>query len=128
MKAMAISGLTAFLAYAINRWIVDRYGEWAIKLLVPAVEEGLKTGLSIAFGGSLIATHILFGIYEAGYDLVANPGVKVRNRWFAALAALTGHGIFGAITWLLLARGLDPLLSVGIVGLVHGLWNAFVLR
>lgn len=124
---MAISGLAAFLAYAINRWIVARYGEWTIKLLVPAMEEGLKTGLAIVFGGPLVAIHILFGIYEAGYDLVANPGVRVQNRWLAALAAAIGHGVFGTVTWVLLARGLNPLLGIGVVTLVHGLWNAFVL-
>ena len=128
IKAMAISGLAAFLAYAVNRLMVARCGEWAIKFLVPIIEEGLKTGLSLGFAVSIPAIHSLFGIYEAGYDLAANPGARPQEKWLAALAACVGHGVFGGVTWLLLARGLGAVSSIGMVGILHGLWNALALH
>ena len=128
LKAMVLSGLAAFLAYVINHWVVGRYGEKAIKFAVPLIEEILKTGVALMFRGPLVIIHIGFGLYEAVYDLVANPQALPGERLFAAFAALMGHGIFGGTTLLLVTLGLNPALSAGLVGLVHGLWNNYVLR
>ena len=50
IKAIAVSGLAALFAYVLNRSMVARAGDRAVKLLIPLVEEGLKTGLLGPFG------------------------------------------------------------------------------
>ena len=128
LKAIVLSGLAAFLAYAFNRWAVGRYGEEAIRLLIPIVEEGLKTGFAIKFAAPLLAVHVSFGFLEATYDYLANPGVRPAGRGLASLAALAGHTVFGGITALLIAKGLGPLLGIIITGLLHSFWNMSILH
>ncbi|NLJ86147.1 MAG: hypothetical protein GX322_06875 [Firmicutes bacterium] len=128
IKAVGISGLAAFLAYAINRLMVITYGERAVKFLIPALEEGLKTSLSLFFQVEIPVVHAFFGAYEALYDLAANPGSRPARRWLAAVAALVGHGLFGYLTWILLEHEFHALIAVGIVGLLHCLWNLFALQ
>jgi hypothetical protein len=127
IKAMVVSGLAAFFAYMINRVMVSVSGDGAIKLLVPIVEEGLKTGLALAFTVSLPIVHMSFGIYEAIYDILANPGVGRSKRWLAAVLAFSGHSIFGWLTWVFLDLGLASVFAIVLVGIVHGCWNIAAL-
>ena len=127
IKAMAVSGLAALFAYVLNRLMVTRVGDGAIKILIPLLEEGLKTGLALAFPIPVLTMHIGFGIYEAIYDILANPGVGGGKRWVAALLALLGHGLFGWLTLFLLELRLPGILAIVLVGAVHGCWNILAL-
>jgi hypothetical protein len=127
IKATAVSGLAALFAYGLNRLMVARAGDRAVKLLIPLVEEGLKTGLALAFSVSVVTVHVGFGTYEAIYDIVANQGVGKGKRWFAALLACLGHGLFGWLTLFLLELRLSSILAIVLVSAVHGCWNILAL-
>lgn len=124
---MVVSGLAALIAYAMNRLIVSVFGDGAVRLLVPIVEEGLKTGLALTFAVSLPIVHMSFGIYEAIYDVLANRGVGRSRRWLAALLAFLGHSIFGWLTWFFLELGLVSVFAIVLVGTVHACWNIVAL-
>ncbi|NLY51358.1 MAG: hypothetical protein GX063_00420 [Firmicutes bacterium] len=126
VKALAVAGLAAFCAFKINRVMVNRFGEGAVKFLIPLAEEGLKTGSALLFGFSVPVVHLGFGLYEAGYDLLANPGAGIK-RWMAALLAIMGHGLFGWVTGQLIKLKGSPILAVGSAYAVHVVWNIIVL-
>lgn len=127
IKAIAVSGLAALFAYVLNRSMVARAGDRAVKLLIPLLEEGLKTGFALALSVSVVAVHIGFGAYEAIYDILANQGVSGGKRWFAALLAFLGHGLFGWLTLFLLELRLSSILAIVLVSAVHGCWNILAL-
>jgi hypothetical protein len=127
LKALAVAGAAALFALRVNRIMAAGFGEGAVRLLIPVVEEGLKTGSALLFGLSVPVVHIGFGLYEAGYDLLANPGVGRTRRWLAAFLAIIGHGIFGWLTWWLLWSKGSAILALALACTVHCLWNATVL-
>ncbi len=124
---IAVSGIAAFFAYIINRLVVIISGDGAVKLLVPMVEEGLKTGFALGFAVPVLIVHMGFGIYEAIYDILANPGVSRGRRWLAALLAFSGHSIFGWLTCFFLDLGIMSIVVIVLVGTVHGCWNIVAL-
>ncbi|NLA58025.1 MAG: hypothetical protein GX855_03855 [Firmicutes bacterium] len=126
VKALAIAGLAASFALKINRIMVNRFGEGAVKFLIPLVEEVLKTGSARLFGFSVPVIHLGFGLYEAGYDLLANPGTGTK-RWLAALLALIGHGLFGWVTWQLMTLTGSLVLAAASACTAHVFWNMVVL-
>jgi len=128
IKVIAVSGLASLFAYGINRWMVGKLGDRAVKLLVPIGEEGLKTGFALVFRVSVPITHLGFGVYEAIYDISANPGVDRGKRWLAALLALLGHTLFGWLTWFIIDLGWASILAILLVGIVHGCWNMVALQ
>ncbi len=127
VKELAAAGIAALLALKINRAMVNRFGEGAVKFLIPIGEEGLKTGLALLFGLSVPVVHLSFGLYEAGYDLLANPGSGSTKRWTAALLAITGHGLFGWVTWQLIRLKGSIILAAVSASAVHVVWNIIVL-
>ncbi len=127
MRVIAVSGLAALFAYTLNRLVVARSGDSAVKLLVPVMEESLKTGFALAFAVSVPLVHMGFGMYEAVYDFFANPEVGKHRRCLAALLAFLGHAIFGWLTWVVLELRLAALLAIMVVGAMHICWNTLVL-
>ncbi|MGI6038012.1 MAG: hypothetical protein ACOYD6_07270 [Limnochordia bacterium] len=120
--SLFFTGLTAaLLAYGANRLVVGLWGQRAVALLVPAIEELAKTGLAVVMNQPLLGVHIIFGLLEAIYD--ARKGGQAR--WSASLASIVGHGFFGLLTFSL-ARGSLPL-AIGAAWLVHALWNSCTL-
>ncbi len=120
MRIILAAGLAALFAISINRAAVRGWGRPAIVLMVPLIEEGLKTGLGLAAGASLLGAHLLFGVFEAIYDGAIDP----RRQVSLALSSILGHLLFGGITVLSLWLSGSPYLSIGAAVLAHCGWNA----
>jgi hypothetical protein len=114
--------MAAALAWQVNKLI----GQWAGKrwvYLAPLVEETSKTTASVLFGGDILLTHLAFGAVEGFWEYFNR-----RNGYYAGLAALASHSIFGFITFLVyhFYGTLTPALAAGI--LAHIAWNYLVVR
>lgn len=120
--------LPSALAAAALSWLVNgfvlRFGRFGIIYLAPAVEELSKTGMALFFGASIPATHILFGLAEAVWD-IAGRGEK---SFYAGLAGALGHTAFGFITYFSLRLTHNMILSLAAAYFVHMGWNLAVLR
>ncbi|MBS3975718.1 MAG: hypothetical protein KGZ75_03185 [Syntrophomonadaceae bacterium] len=106
-----VGSLAAALAFAVNRWLISRFGNRAILFLVPAVEEMLKTGLAVAAAVPIWPVHLVFGLMEMAYEL--RSGVRLPGLT-AGLVAVAGHAAFGAVA----------LYVTGITGFWPGGWAA----
>lgn len=92
--------------------------------LIPAVEEAAKNLVALLSGADLLATHVVFGLAEAGFE-------GVVGEWrglVAGLFGLLGHAIFGLATRAALAATSSVFLATGAGIAVHILWNALALR
>ncbi len=119
---LALSGglvaLTA--AYAGNTLIWRIFRGRGTVWLVPTWEELTKTALGL-LTGQLLATHVIFGLGEAGLEMR-------RYDWIAGGLALSSHTLFGLVTLLFRSiTGFWPLGWLAAVG-VHLAWNLLVLR
>ena len=112
----------AALAYGLN-WLVLRHiGRGALWMVVPALEETLKSLAASVLNASLPGAHLVFGLVEAGHELAAG-----RPSPIAASLALITHGVFGLLTWLLVPRGgLGPAIVAATT--LHALYNMAVVR
>lgn len=119
-----ISGLAAaILSYIINTKALKLLGPKAIIYVAPIIEESLKTGLAVIFGGSIIVAHMTFGIVEAIYDFFNNRG---SSAFFAGMAGALSHTLFGVIT-ILSFRCSGSIITAMIFAIaVHMLWNRLV--
>ncbi|MDN5346480.1 MAG: hypothetical protein PWP65_44 [Clostridia bacterium] len=114
--------LSAAMAWVFNACLLARFGNKAIITLAPLLEEGFKTGLASWFSTSIVGTHLVFGATEAVFELL---GKKANLK--AALVALTGHTLFGVLTWwAYIAFGsFFPALMAG--SMVHLAWNFLIV-
>ncbi|HBC93822.1 MAG TPA: hypothetical protein DCZ10_13240 [Pelotomaculum sp.] len=114
--------MAAVLAWEVNK----HFGEWSGKrreYLAPLVEESLKTAAAVLCGGNILLTHLSFGAVEGFWEYFNR-----RNGYYAGLAALASHSIFGFITVSVYRfyGTLPPALGAGI--LVHLAWNFLVVK
>jgi hypothetical protein len=120
-----ISGLFASLGcYIFNMKAYKTFGEKAITYIGPIMEELLKTGLALAFGGSVFFSHMVFGVIEGLNDFFANQGA---SAYYSGILGVVSHGIFGIITcW---GMNCFPNFIEGIVPalFLHILWNHLVM-
>lgn len=126
----ALSGIiAALLAYLFNRLARGPLGRISIVVLAPGLEETFKTGTALGLGAPVLATHVAFGLVEAGYDLVVTGRNQTHpsRRVAAAAVGLGGHALFGATT--LAGYVLTGLWPVGVVAayLLHMTWNSLVI-
>ncbi|TEB08434.1 hypothetical protein Psch_01997 [Pelotomaculum schinkii] len=114
--------MAAALAWEVNK----HFGRWAGKrweYLAPLVEEISKTAAAVLFGGDILLTHLSFGAVEGFWEYFNR-----RNGYYAGLAALASHSIFGFIT-LSVYRfygTLPP--ALGAAFLTHMAWNCLVVK
>lgn len=117
--------IPAALAAAGLSWLTNgfilRLGRGGVVYLAPAAEEIAKTGLAIAVGASVPATHILFGLLEALWDGAGKKDIP------AGLAALLGHTLFGLITYLTLLFSGSAVPALFFAYIAHMGWNTMVL-
>lgn len=113
--------LAAGVAWLINGWAANAYGQRAVIFIGPGVEELLKTGLALLLGAPILLSHLTFGLAEAGWEVAS-----YRRGTVAAVFALLSHGIYGWITEILAATGL--LLALATSCALHMLWNHWVLQ
>ena len=110
----------ALIAYRLNDLAVGQWGDGAIRLIVPAIEELCKTGGAWLLGAPIIPVHILFGAMEGAFD-----GLRA-GRWAAGALGLLGHASFGAVTGWVAQRGGFPL-AILAAWTGHALWNNLTL-
>ena len=123
MLAILAGSLAALAAWGLNSIIVRRWGDAAISVLVPVIEELLKTLLAVMFSASIFLTHFTFGIIEAIWDIKAN----VRGLR-AGLVGLLTHSGFGLITWMIYQ--LTGILSLALMASItaHITWNSIIIQ
>lgn len=119
ISAVAAAGL----ALAANLGL-KRTGTRGVAFFGPVLEEGLKTGSALFFAVPVPATHILFGVLEAAWDLFRGGGGKIP----AALAGVAVHTIFGLVTYFLISAGLSAYTAVLAAAAAHVAWNSAVIR
>lgn len=117
-SALAAAGLS----WLING-IVVRLGRFGVIYLAPAVEEVLKTGSALFFGAFVPASHILFGLVEAVWDIAG----KGRKGVYAGLAGVVGHTAFGLITYFVLRLTNNVVPALAAAYFTHMGWNFAVL-
>jgi ABC-type glucose/galactose transport system permease subunit len=84
----------------------------------------LKTGLVVIIGGPIFTAHVTFGIVEALHDFFYNRGT---SAFFAGMAGVLSHTLFGFITVLSLRYLGSILAAIIITVIVHMFWNWFVI-
>lgn len=123
LLSLFLGVIAAVLAWQVNKFFL---GLWAGKrwvYLAPLVEEASKTAAAVLFGGDILLTHLAFGAVEGFWEYFNR-----RNGYYAGLAALASHSIFGFVT-LYVYRFYDVLPPALISGfLAHITWNCLVLE
>ncbi len=121
--ALAAGLSAAFIALIGNRWAVRGGDRVAVAALVPLVEEAAKTGAALVIGAPILATHVVFGLIEAGYDII-KPS---RFGLLAGFVGLVGHLAFGLMAGLVYGRlGSGPA-AVAAATLAHIFFNAVII-
>ncbi|HHU64161.1 MAG TPA: hypothetical protein GXZ32_08190 [Clostridiales bacterium] len=117
--------MAAVLSYFFNKAAIKAAGNKAIVYIVPFIEEGFKTFITLALGGIVLLTHISFGIIEGIYDYF-NSNEKIN--FTACFISVVSHSIFGVVTTLgfVLSKSWYPGLMAAI--LCHILWNWRMFR
>ncbi|MDD4238529.1 MAG: hypothetical protein PHT62_08235 [Desulfotomaculaceae bacterium] len=114
--------MAAALAWQVNKFL----GKWAGKkwvYLAPLVEETSKTTAAVLCGGDILLTHLSFGAVEGCWEYFNR-----RNGYYAGMAALASHSIFGFIT-LSVYRFYGILTPAMVAGcLAHIVWNYLVMH
>jgi len=115
--------LAAGLVWVVNRFILKANEKIKIMLVIPALEEGAKTGFAILFNAPVFLTHGVFGTVEAIFDVFTTR----RKGIAAGVVSYLGHLIFGLLTYL----GYKSLNSywTGLIMayLAHAFWNVLVM-
>lgn len=123
MLAIIAGSLAALGAWVINRLLVKRWGDAAVSVLVPVIEELLKTLLAFSLASSIFLSHFTFGIIEAIWDIKTNVrGLK------PGLMGIITHIVFGFIT--ILVFQLTGFLSLAILLsiIAHITWNSIIIN
>lgn len=116
--------LAAGVAFIINRLGVGLIGLKAIIFFVPLIEELAKTLSAYYFSVSILLTHLVFGLIEAGYDFFTSP----KKGLTAGLISIVGHSFFGWMTTLAYFYSNNILIGL-VAGLsVHMIWNGVVMK
>jgi hypothetical protein len=123
LLSIAVALFAAGLVWQLNRlqaYLSSPY----IVYIAPLAEEFSKTVPAILIGASLFFTHVFFGVIEAVWEWFSQR----RNGFYAGLAALASHSIFGFITVLVYERygTAPPALLAGY--LAHMAWNHTVIN
>lgn len=121
--ALAAGLSAAFIALIGNRWAVRGGGRTAVAVLVPLVEETAKTGSALVIGAPILATHVVFGLIEAAYDII-KPS---RFGLLAGFVGLVGHLAFGLTAGLVYGCYRSGPATVAAATLVHTVFNAVVV-
>lgn len=74
---------------------------------------------TLLFGASLFLTHVFFGMIEAVWEWFS----RRRNGFYAGLAALASHALFGFIAAFVYERYGAPAAALGAGYLAHAAWN-----
>jgi hypothetical protein len=114
--------MAAALAWEVNKLLGARAGKGRV-YLAALVEEISKTAAAVLFGGDILLTHLSFGAVEGFWECFNR-----RNGYYAGLAALASHSVFGYITLSVyhFYGTTAPALGAGV--LAHITWNYLVVK
>ncbi|SMB86495.1 hypothetical protein SAMN00017405_1167 [Desulfonispora thiosulfatigenes DSM 11270] len=119
-----IAGLiAALLAWGANVVLLKKWGEAALLVLTPIQEEIFKTSLAIFFGGSIILTHVIFGIIEGIWDMKFNIKGLIPG-----ILAVVIHSFFGFITWIVYIKWGNLSFAIMIAIIMHIMWNTQIVK
>lgn len=110
--------MAAALAWLANRFLLS-FLKFNTVLWGPLVEETLKTGLALAWGAPLVLVHIIFGLVEGFFELRA-------YKSGAALAAVAGHSLFGAVASLIWQNSGQAIFTWAGGFILHLGWNLII--
>jgi len=116
-----------FLSWLINKFLLERIGEYAIYLGAPVIEEFLKSIPAYLLDRPILPVHFWFGIGEALYDICTGRGDRVSGR-FAALASIISHSLFGGAAYLLMEWTASIAAALIVSVILHMGWNYGVMR
>jgi len=122
--AYIIACLMASFSFLINKTLLKYVGPQVVLTYGPAVEEGAKTLLAWYLGADILATHVVFGVLEGGYDWLTSG----RNGSKAAITSVAGHTLFGLITVAMLNLTGTVWLAVAGTIVAHVIWNTIIIR
>ncbi|NPV26911.1 MAG: hypothetical protein HPY81_05515 [Firmicutes bacterium] len=123
MKGLLAGLLAAGMAWVVNSWVANQ-GNPRLLIILPFVEELLKTYVAVLFGGSVWLSHFTFGSVEAVYDLAKHA----RENVSASVISFLGHAGFGFLTVLVYVVTGEWLVAVLSSAMVHTAWNYLVLH
>ena len=103
------------LAAIIN----SRLPKKADLVIIPLIEETLKNGLAYLFAVSPLPVHLIFGLAEGLIESMD------KNSFLLLGNALLGHGIYGAVAYLLWQR---PILATIAAFTLHALYNIQITK
>ncbi|OPY58861.1 MAG: hypothetical protein A4E55_00592 [Pelotomaculum sp. PtaU1.Bin035] len=119
--SLAAALFAVALAWQLNLALARLPGTYRV-YLAPLSEEAAKTCTAVYTGASLFFTHALFGAAEAAWELLSQR----RNGFYAGMAALASHSIFGIIS-VSVFELYDATLPALVAGyLAHTAWNFIV--
>lgn len=121
--AYILAGLMAAASFLLNRLFIRRFGEGAITKLGPALEEAAKTLPAYWLGADILATHVAFGVVEAGYDFFSSS----RRKTAAALAGIAGHSLFGLLAAGAISWTQNAWLGFAAGWAAHAAWNSAIM-
>jgi len=117
--------LAALASYFLNSRALKLIGDRAVVYSAPIFEETLKTGLAFLLSGSVLISHMTFGMIEAIHDFYRNQGLM---GILSAGAGFLSHSLFGLIT--VLAPRIFKAQTSGIISamVIHMAWNYSVIN
>jgi hypothetical protein len=124
--AYVIGCLMAALSFLLNKILLKYVGMKAVISYSPVVEEVTKSLCSYYLAADILATHVVFGMLEAGYDWY-NTADGQRGKW-AALVSIIGHSLFGCLTLLGLYISSSIWIAIFVASCVHVMWNVTLIR
>ncbi|MCC5911232.1 MAG: hypothetical protein JJT76_12415 [Clostridiaceae bacterium] len=121
-----LAGLGASLvAYLGNKLILRVFNEEGLTILVPLLEEIVKTTFAFLLGTSIVGVHFIFGCVEGIYDIITSS--KKIGKW-AAVASILSHSFFGIVTYLTFLKTGYSFIAVLLSWIFHSGWNWYVVK
>ena len=119
-----LAGITASLfSFIINNRVISCFGDKAVVLYIPIIEEFSKTYFAFAINGNIIFSHMVFGTVEAIYDLYNSPR---KYSLTASMLSLLSHTVLGVIAFYAIKLSGSLMFSVLLSVIIHSLWNRFI--
>lgn len=124
MTYLAAGLAASAIAWLGNIFIVGRWKDRGIILLVPVYEEIVKTSAALLSGAAVPLTHGVFGLVEAVHD-----GLTSRRLGFwAGLAGIISHWLFGQVTYLVFRTVGYWTIGIIAAALLHIYLNLLMVR
>ena len=122
---MRLALFALVLSWLVNKFMLERMGEYAIYYGAPVIEEILKSVPAYLLNRPIFYTHFWFGMGEALYDFCT--GRRESGRW-AALLSIMSHSFFGGAVYLFV-KLIDNIVIALIVSItLHMGWNYGIMR